>query len=196
MAFGLMILGSLDAAFSYKGEAVSFGNAELLGTVVYELVVGAIIWLALRSRGWKWSDFSFHYSAGTALVGVGLAVVTLVAWCLLERVLGRVPTDASAHAVVVLALSIVNPLFEELLVLAYVVQSMRKRFGLVTAMNVSIAIRVVYHLYQGPLAVIPIALFGVIVTIAYVRLGRLWPVVLAHGLIDFIALMGWECFDA
>jgi len=70
---------------------------------------------------------------------------------------------------------------------------MRKRFGLVTAMNVSIAVRLVYHLYQGPMAVIPIAIFGVVVTFAYVRFGRLWPVVVAHGLLDFVAFMAFEC---
>jgi membrane protease YdiL (CAAX protease family) len=93
----------------------------------------------------------------------------------------------------VLAVSLLNPMFEELLVLAYVVQSMRKRFGLMTAMNVSIAIRLMYHLYQGPLAVIPIALFGVLVTVVYVRLGRLWPVVVAHALLDLVGLSGVGC---
>jgi membrane protease YdiL (CAAX protease family) len=88
-------------------------------------------------------------------------------------------------------LSLANPVFEEVLVLAYVVQGLRKRFGLVTAMNVSLAIRLTYHLYQGPLAVIPIAFFGLVVTLVYVRMGRLWPAIVAHAILDFVALAGW-----
>jgi hypothetical protein len=29
--------------------------------------------------------------------------------------------------------------------------------------------------------------------VLYVRLGRLWPVVLAHGVLDFVAFIGFEC---
>jgi membrane protease YdiL (CAAX protease family) len=56
---------------------------------------------------------------------------------------------------------------------------------------VSLAIRLTYHLYQGPLAVIPIAFFGVVMTLVYVRMGRLWPAIVAHGLLDFVGLSGW-----
>lgn len=47
-----------------------------------------------------------------------------------------------------------------------------------------------YHLYQGPLAVIPIAAMGVIVTLVYVRIGRLWPAIVGHAILDFVALAG------
>ncbi|MBZ5782336.1 hypothetical protein K8366_25560 [Klebsiella aerogenes] len=29
------------------------------------------------------------------------------------------------------------------------------------------------------------------VTLLYVRLGRLWPVIVAHAVVDFVALIGW-----
>jgi membrane protease YdiL (CAAX protease family) len=99
------------------------------------------------------SDFAFHYSGGTTFIGIGLAAITLVAGCLFEWLVGRVPGVANAQVLVALAVSIVNPLFEELLVLAYVIQSMRRRFGLTAAMHASIAVRLVYHLYQGPMVV-------------------------------------------
>ena len=193
IAFGMFIVTSLDAAVAYRGQEIRFGDRELLGVMGFELIVAPVVWLVLRLRGWKWSDFAFHYSGGTTFIGIGLAAITLVADCLFEWMVGKVPGVAEAHVLVALAVSIINPLFEELLVLGYVIQAMRKRFGLTAAMHASIAVRLVYHLYQGPMAVIPIALFGVLVTIAYVRLGRLWPVVVAHGLIDFVAFMGFEC---
>ncbi len=189
----MSILASLDAAFSYHNQDVRFGDTEIGGVLVYEVLVGPIVWLVLRARQWKWSDFAFHYSNGTTVLGVAIAGAILLGWCVLGSVVGEVPSNVTASMVLVLALSIINPLFEELIVLGYVVQSMRQRFGLTTAINVSVAIRLLYHLYQGPLAVIPIALFGVLVTIVYVRLGRLWPVVVAHAVLDFAGLSGFDC---
>jgi len=189
LAFGLAILGSLDAALSYSGREIVIGDKELLATVLYELLFGAVIFFLLRHRGWKWADFAVHASKGSTILGVMLAVAVLLAWLVIEAVIGKVPSVANAGLATVTLVSIVNPAFEEILVLAYVVQAMRKRFGLTTAVNVSVAIRLAYHLYQGPLAVIPIALFGVIVTVVYVRMGRLWPAIVAHGILDFVGLL-------
>jgi membrane protease YdiL (CAAX protease family) len=52
----------------------------------------------------------------------------------------------------------------------------------------SVAIRVLYHLYQGPASagIIPI---GFVFAYWYARTGRLWPAVIAHGLMDFFGLI-------
>lgn len=188
LAFGLSIVGSLSAAFTYSGRPIEFGDAEVASVVAYEAVIAPIVWLVLRRRGWKWSDFAVHASRGSTIFGILVALAVLAAWYAFEAAFGKVPATLSATLPWILAVSIANPLFEELLVLAYVVQALRGRFGLTTAFNVSVAIRLLYHLYQGPLAVIPIALFGVVVTVVYVRMGRLWPAVVAHGLLDFVGL--------
>lgn len=188
LAFGMSIVGSLSAALSWSGRPIAFGDAALAFTVGYEILVGALVALVLRSRHWRWSDFAVHASAGTTVLGAVMALGILAAWMLFEALVGKVPATVSASLPWIAAVSIVNPWFEELLVLAYVVQSMRNRFGLVTAMNLSLAIRLSYHLYEGPMAVIPIAVFGLVATVAYVRLGRLWPVVVMHAILDFTAL--------
>jgi membrane protease YdiL (CAAX protease family) len=191
LAFGLSIAGSISAALSYNNQPVEFTDTALAATIIYELIVGTVVGVVLRSREWQWSDFEIHASRGSTILGALVAVGVLVLWIVLGSALGKVPNDVSVTLPWVAAISIVNPLFEELLVLGYVVQALRKRFGLNVAMNVSIAIRVLYHLYQGPTAVIPIAAMGVVVTLVYVRLGRLWPAIVAHALLDFIALAGW-----
>ncbi len=188
LAFGLSILGSLSAALSYTGSPVNFGDAELIAGIVFELITAPIVWLVLRNRGWKWSDFAVHYSPGSTILGIILAVGILAVWMAFEAAFGKVPSVISAGLVSITLVSIVNPLYEELLVLGFVVQALRKRFGLTTAFNVSLAIRVAYHLYQGPLAVIPIAFFGVVTTLVYIRMGRLWPCIVAHAILDFVAL--------
>jgi CAAX protease family protein len=190
LAFGLSIVGSLAAALSYAGRPVNFGDDELAAVIAFEVITAPVIWFLLKHRGWKWSDFAIHYSNGSTILGIILGVATLGVWYVFEMFAGTPPNFPTAGLLTVTVLSIVNPLFEEVLVLAYVVQSMRKRFGLTTAFNVSLAIRLVYHLYQGPLAVIPIAFFGLVVTIVYVRMGRLWPCIVAHAFLDFAALSG------
>ena len=188
LAFGLSILGSLSAALSYTGQPLILGDDQLLGIIALELITAPVVWMVLRSRGWKWADFAVHASKGATLLGVMLAGAILVSWYAFELVLGKMPVTNTSGWLSITALSIVNPLYEELLVLGYVVQALRKRFGLTAAFNVSLAVRLVYHLYQGPLAVIPIAFFGLVMSLVYVRLGRLWPCIVAHAILDFVAL--------
>ena len=56
-------------------------------------------------------------------------------------------------------------------------------------MNARIALRVMCHLYTGVVGVLLIAPVAVLFSYWYVRSGRLWPLIVAHGLLDFIALM-------
>ncbi len=47
--------------------------------------------------------------------------------------------------------SLVNSVFEEVFVCAYVISALQEKRGLAVAVNVSVALRVTYHLYQGAL---------------------------------------------
>ena len=159
-----------------------------MGTVVYELIAGGIAFAILKSRGWKWSDFAIHASRGSTIVGMIVALALFAFGYAFEAAFGKVPVVLSASLAPITVISLINPLFEELLVLGFVVQSMRKAFGLTTAFNVSLGLRVLYHLYQGPLAVIPIAVMALVFTLVYVKMGRLWPVIVSHALLDFLGL--------
>lgn len=46
-------------------------------------------------------------------------------------------------------------------------------------------VRVLYHLYQGPLGAISILLTGTIFGIYYWKTRKLWPVAFAHIFADF-----------
>jgi uncharacterized protein len=191
LAFGLSILGSLAAAFDYTGQPIEFGDAQIASVMAYEAVIAPVVWLVLRRRGWKWSDFAVYASKGSTIFGILVALGVLAVWYAFEAAFGKVPATLTATAPWIVAVSVANPVFEEMLVLGYVVQALRGRFGLTAAFNVSVAIRLLYHLYQGPLAVIPIAFFGLVVTFVYVRMGRLWPAIVAHGILDFVGLT-WD----
>ena len=52
----------------------------------------------------------------------------------------------------------------------------------------STGLRVLYHLYQGPLGVLTIVPMGLMFGYIYVRTRKLWPVIVAHVLMDVIGL--------
>ena len=93
-----------------------------------------------------------------------------------------------AAPLLVLLVSLLNPLFEEILACSYVIEALRSRLGLVAAINVSTALRVSYHVYQGPFAFLWVAMLGLLFAYAYVKWRTLWPVVVAHSIHDFVAL--------
>jgi membrane protease YdiL (CAAX protease family) len=57
------------------------------------------------------------------------------------------------------------------------------------AVNASTALRVAYHLYQGPAGAISMIPFGLLFGWCFARTGRLWPLVVAHGFFDLAGLL-------
>ena len=84
--------------------------------------------------------------------------------------------------------STVNGIFEELFVAGYIITALRDSRGMWMAINVSTVVRLLYHLYQGPLGVITIVPMGLLYGFVYARTRQLWPLILAHVLIDIIGL--------
>jgi membrane protease YdiL (CAAX protease family) len=84
--------------------------------------------------------------------------------------------------------STVNGFFEELFVAGYIITALRQTRGMWTAINVSTVVRVLYHLYQGPVGVLIIVPMGLLYGYVYERTRQLWPLMFAHVLIDLIGL--------
>jgi len=83
----------------------------------------------------------------------------------------------------VLAMSVVNGLYEEVFLLGYL-QSALERFGLAFAVGASLLVRVAYHTYQGPAGAVSVLAFGLILSAYFARRRSLWPVVSAHMFAD------------
>jgi len=99
--------------------------------------------------------------------------------------------EGTIEPAVVIAVSIVNPIFEELFLCGYLVTALKDRAGPRTAINISVGIRLLCHLYQGIVGVIFIVPFGLILTYWYAREGRLWPLIVAHVVFDFFPLLAY-----
>jgi membrane protease YdiL (CAAX protease family) len=87
---------------------------------------------------------------------------------------------------VTIAVCFINSFFEELFVVGYIVQSLRKNHDAIYVVTLSAAIRTIYHLYQGPIA-INIFFMGLLHAYFYWRWKSLWPLIFAHCALNFMA---------
>ena len=202
LAFGLFSAASVKMLFGpLTGRAAALFDDQRVWTLLaYQLSVAPIIAYILWQRGWAWADFAVRFSVRGVLQGMGLAAVAYMlskaalllispfATASVAPAMAAAPAAASLPLAGVLLAAIVKPFFEEVLVCGYVVQSLRGRFGIALAVNASIALRMSFHLYQGPTAFLNFAVFGLLFTLFYVRTGRLWPLIVAHAILEVVQL--------
>ncbi len=207
-AFGILLAMTLLTLLTGTGAAEPgstgwYTAGHLISVIVYELPVGAAVLAFLRLRGWSLARLGLRITAAETLVGFGLAFLAELACYAALLAFAIVAPDLTSHMVAaqakpggfglltVVVLSIVNPIFEETFVCGYVVAMLKERADASTAITISIAIRLLYHLYQGALAFVGVVPFGFVLAWWYARTGRLWPVIVAHGIADFISLVGY-----
>ena len=204
-AFGLPIFSSIMSLGRHgavaTGGAIVFNNSALLNILVFELVQSAFLIWFLHVRGWTLERFGLQISwrgTGTGwLLLVLTYVVTMAAQFLAQQLLPidmqaathRYPkADPTLSMRLVFLVSTVNGIFEELFVAGYIITVLRELRGVWTAINVSTMVRLLYHLYQGPIGVITVVPMGLLYGYVFTRTRQLWPLMLAHLLIDIIGL--------
>jgi uncharacterized protein len=197
LTYGPLVSAQL-LTFSSRELPDVFTNNSLLSLVIFELLAGGLVLAALRFNGRRFSDHDMEFTATTVVHGLLLCVASMLAESILyDPVLFAAGTAVEQPALstpsalslpIVLLVSLVNPLFEEGILLAYVVLALRSQ-GLQTALGVSLILRLATHLYQGPLAAIGVFPMGLLFFAYYWRTKKIWPPVLAHALLDFIPLM-------
>jgi len=137
-----------------------------------------------------------------ALAGVGLAALIGVPGLLLYLVGRAMGLNAEVEPaalqeswwrvpVLVLA-AFGNGFAEEVVVVGYVITRLRQ-LGMSQSAAVAAAslLRGSYHLYQGFAAGLGNVVMGVVFGYFWSRTGRLWPLVIAHGLINTVAFVGY-----
>jgi membrane protease YdiL (CAAX protease family) len=200
-AFGLPIFHSILAIGSTEVEGVQFNNAGLIAILIVELLQSLFLVWFLRIRGWTLEKLGLGVSFRGTAYGVALIIVTYaMLWGvqnLAELLLpidmaaaqARYPTpaaDLSMH--LVFLVSAVNGIFEEVFVAGYIIAALAPVRGMWTGINVSTGVRLLYHLYQGPLGILSVVPVGLLFGYVYARSRQLWPLILAHIVIDIIGL--------
>ncbi len=201
-AFGLPIFSSIMSLGTPGSESVAvFNNAQLLGIIIFEVIQLAFLAWFLRIRGWTLEKFGLSFSwraTGWGIVLLALTyAVTLGAQYIAQIIfnydiaaaIARAPkVDPDLSMQLVFLVSVVNGIFEELFVAGYIITALTERRGMWVAINASVVVRLLYHLYQGPIGVLTIVPMGLLYGYVYSRTRQLWPLVVAHVLVDMIGL--------
>ncbi|MDR0480081.1 MAG: CPBP family intramembrane metalloprotease [Burkholderiaceae bacterium] len=176
-------------------QNVAFTDAGFIGLMVMEAVFAAIALLILRVR--KYSIFSLY--PAPSLRGAGLAVLLFIASWLVsfvlvtffattgqpEQPISKMMETASVSLPTLVLTALVNGAYEEIFLLGFLLRGLRG-YGLSVALGISLLVRVLYHLYQGPLGAVSVLGFGLVLSIYYIRTGSLFPAVFAHVLADIV----------
>ncbi|MDI9237562.1 CPBP family intramembrane metalloprotease [Lysobacter sp. LF1] len=191
ICFGLSVVASVEAvAVGFPDQVFSDASNVWAAFIELMLAMAAVFYLRVR-------DFDVHSliprpDLSGVVVGIVLYLVTEIACTAVLAVLGLESavvgfsfTGASLGSTVLI--SIVNGTFEEVFLLGVLTRGLREQ-GASIAIGLSLLVRLLTHLYQGPAGAVSILVFGLVLSVFYVRTGRLWPVVFAHILADVVPM--------
>jgi len=142
----------------------------------------------------RWVADGLGGVALAALIGIpGLGLYALA------RVLGLSAsveptnlTDTWWRIPVLILAAFANGWAEEVIVVGYLMTRLRQLgAGGASTVVASSLLRGAYHLYQGFGAGLGNLAMGVVFGVMWRRSGRLWPLIIAHGLIDTVAFVGY-----
>jgi membrane protease YdiL (CAAX protease family) len=200
ICFGQFILSSMLAVasgFHAGGGGGGFTDDVLLSVVAMELPLAALAIAFLRMRGYAVLTLMPAPTWRGCAIGLALYVAGWMIWWLLVSPLGDgLPEQPIAQIVsrshvtlpVIILTALVNGSFEEVFLLGFLQRGLRDA-GLSFALGAGVLVRVLYHLYQGPLGALDVLVVGVLFGLYYARTQKLWPPVLAHILADIVPLL-------
>lgn len=143
---------------------------------------------------WRWRADGLEALGLAALIGLpGLALYAGARWMGLSVQVIPASLDDTWWRIPVLVLTaFANGWAEEVVVVAYLQTRLHQLgYGTATAIASSALLRGCYHLYQGVSAGIGNLVMGLLFGYVWHRTGRLWPLVVAHGVIDTVAFVGF-----
>lgn len=184
--------------------------AQLLGVVQLLAWGGLGVYLLWRGAGAGLAGARALRAVGLdraapgrdALAGAGLAALIGIpglGFYLLARAAGLnltvVPAaldDTWWRVPVLVASAAGNAWAEEVLVVAYVLTRLRQLgLGENRSLLLAAVLRGSYHLYQGFGGFVGNLVMGLVLGRVFQRTGRVWPLVVAHTLIDVVAFVGY-----
>lgn len=205
VAFSTSIVASLHQFFGGELQPTSVGSIKWVYSSLRELAaLGVLAYVLFRQgRGfagigtrWKFTDIPM------TMVLLAAAYGGYVVWVLgveqrfippgqeiaRQAEVNRHLLEGGVSVAAVLFM-VINGFFEELIVRAFVITELRQLTGSAAfAIFASVAIQVSYHLYQGlPAALSHVPMF-LIFSIYYQRTNRIFPVAMAHVVMDLLIL--------
>ena len=200
---GVFIISSaLRLLFEGEGRLTGFQirltNQDLVTGILYQTAVLALLGRFLWRRGWRLEHITRPFEPRDVGRAIGLWIMALLAaWATMAIVFSLAPDQTGTllkttfkgdfNGFLGAAYSLVDPLFEELVLLGFVRAAFRSS-PVWQIFLLSLALRTAAHTYQGLFAALTIIPVGLVFTWYYLRTGRLWPVVVAHSIQDMLAI--------
>lgn len=193
--------------FGARAPNPGFG-VDMLALIVGSLQISAPILYILWRSGQPLSAFGLLRPRWLLDTGAGVLVffatwmVSNIGWQVGYSLFGsllldgyskdafsQVPRTAGGLLVLFIAMS-ANAFAEELAMRGYLITRLRQ-LGASTwsAVVLSAGLFGAYHIYQGLGATVLVTLFGFVFAFAFLRIGRLWPLVVGHLLLDIVAFL-------
>lgn len=183
------------AWFAFQPAPVAVDQEAIWSGLFFEAIILAIVLPVLWLRGWTWARLGLSWRWRDMLVGLAIAVALTVVLQLIDLATGGGPEPVSIaphlNPIPVVAFSLLNAFFEEVLLLGYIVGLAGERGRMVDGIWATVAIRFLCHVYQGTWVAFEVAAMGVAFGYAYARTRRLWPLIIAHATYDAAVLLGW-----
>lgn len=193
MTFGMFIVMSIQAVANDFPER-PFSDQSMLWMVVVELMIAVAAIGFLHLRGFAVRTLQ----PVPTFKGAALGVLLYVAASLIASLIalpfsaGEAPQpieamvfDARLSSPTVIAAAMINGTFEEVFLLGFLLRGLRA-YGPSVALSITLLVRLLCHLYQGPIGPIWVMGFGLVLGLYYLRTGLLWPAVFAHILGDIV----------
>ncbi|MCX7360214.1 MAG: CPBP family intramembrane metalloprotease [Alphaproteobacteria bacterium] len=197
IAFGAFIYSSTFYALDPNDAAAATGD-DFIWLMITEGAQGAFLIGFLWARGWTpqhlglaapdWRDLRHGAALLIAVIALSWIAYYVAVAVRPELQVRNIDIDDGNGAPLAIALtfSAINASYEELFVCAYIVAVWRGA-DIWTAIALSSVLRLSYHLYQGPLAIVMIFPLGVVFAWYFASQRRLLPLVLAHAALDLLA---------
>lgn len=198
-AFYSLIHPSTAKAAPYQ---LQFG---VLIAILWELCSLLLLWFILSGQNRSWRDIGWNPTWSDIPYAFALILVTRICQMVINlwfqvfyRTISGHPLEPTTTrglleagiSVLTIALVVINPVFEELIVRAYAMSEMiALGRGPILAVLVSVVVQMSYHVYQGTLRGIALAVSFTLSSIFFLKTKRIVPVVLAHLWVDVYALI-------
>jgi len=195
LSFAYFISTSL-AALVLRIRQLELTTGHTLRAIATEVAILLVVGWILRVRGWTVSRLTGRFTFPAVLAGIPLfmayyfvyAAVVVAISTLSGPIVSNVRFVTSAPMLLMLLFIVVNSVFEEALVTGYVVAALSEQ-GAALAITASTLLRLLYHLYQGPVASLAILPLGLMFAAVFWKWRTLWPLIAAHTLANVAALL-------
>jgi membrane protease YdiL (CAAX protease family) len=194
ICFGLSIALSINAVAS-GFPSRPFSDAGLVWLVGTEILLASVALVVLYLRGYAVLSLVPAPTLRGSLWGIGLFFAGWAAGLIMtlpfagpEQPYEHMIEDARVTVPVIVVMAMVNGAFEEVFLLGFLVHGLRG-FGLSVALGAMLLVRVLYHLYQGPVGAVWVLGVGLAFGLYFLRTNLLWPPVFAHILWDIVPFL-------